>query len=90
MVKISRALSKARIHKYIDLLKDHSDVFAWTYVDMNTYDPTIIQHKIPLKLNTKPVKQKLRHLNHVLLPIIEREIKKLCDAKIIVPLRFSN
>lgn len=55
-----------------------------------TYDTTVIWHKILLKLNTKPFKQKLRHLNHVLLPIIEREIKKICDAKIIVPLRFSN
>ena len=90
MVKISRVLSKAQRQKYIDLLKEHSDVFAWTYGDLKTCDPIAIQHKIPLNLNTKPFKQKFRHLNHVLLPIIEREIKKLYDAKIIVPCRFSN
>lgn len=49
-----------------------------------------MQHKIPLKPDTKPVRQKLRHLNHMLLPIIEKEIKKLWEANIILPLRFSN
>lgn len=34
--------------------------------------------------------QKIRHINLVLLPIIENEIKKLWEAKIILPLRFSN
>lgn len=90
MVKILRVLSKAQRKKYVELLKEYSDVFAWTYQDLKTYDPIVIQHKIPLKPNTKLFKQKLRHLNPVLLPIIEQEIKKLCDAKIIVHLRFSN
>ena len=49
-----------------------------------------MQHKIPLKPDTKPVRQKSRHLNPMLLPIIEKEIKKLWEAKIILPLRFSD
>ena len=49
-----------------------------------------MQHKIPLKLDTKLVRQKLRHLNPMLLPIIEKEFKKLWEDKIILPLRFSN
>ena len=48
-----------------------------------------MQHKIPLKPDTKLVRQKLRHLNPMLLPIIEKEIK-LWEVKIILPLRFSN
>ena len=66
------------------------DIFAWSYHDLKTYDTSIIQHKIPLKPNTKPFKQKLRRLNPALLPVIEKEIKKLLDAKIIVPLRYSS
>ena len=50
----------------------------------------MIEHKIPLKLDVKPVVQKIRHINPILLPIIEKEIKKMWDAKIIFPLRFSN
>jgi hypothetical protein len=34
--------------------------------------------------------KKLRQINPILLPVIEREVKKLLDAKIIVPLRYSE
>ena len=71
-------------------MKEFVDVFAWSYEDLKTYDQGIIQHKIPLQENTKPVRQKLRPINPMLLPIIENEIKKLWKAKIIIPLRFSD
>ena len=45
---------------------------------------------MPLKPNVKPFRQKLRRINHDLFPIIEKEVKKLLDAKIIVPLRYSS
>jgi hypothetical protein len=64
--------------------------FLWSYEDLKTYDTFVIEHKIPLKLGVKPFKQKLRQFNPILLPIIEKEVKKLLDAKIIVPLRYSD
>jgi hypothetical protein len=69
------------------LLKEYKDVFAWSYEDLKTYDTFIIEHKIPLKPGVNPFKQTLRQINHILLFVIERDIKKLLDAKIIVPLR---
>ena len=51
---------------------------------------SIIHHKIPLKPNTKPFKQKIGRLNPALLPVIEKEVKKMLDAKIIVPLIYSS
>jgi len=50
----------------------------------------IIQHKIPLEKNTIHFKKKLIPISALLLPLIEKEIKKLLDAKIIVPLRYSK
>jgi len=67
-----------------------ADVFAWEYIDLKTYDKNIIQHKIPLEKDTIPFKQKLRPMNPMLLPLVEKEIKKLLAAKIIVPLRYSK
>jgi len=49
-----------------------------------------MQHKIPLKEDAKLYKQKLRQINPLLLPSIEKEIKKLLKAKIILPLRYSR
>ena len=50
----------------------------------------IIQHKIPLEKDTIPFKQNMRPINPMLLPLIEKEIKKLLAVKIIVPLRYSK
>ena len=44
---------------------------------------------MPLKPNVKPFRQKLR-INPSLFNIIEKEVKKLLDAKIIVPFRYSS
>jgi hypothetical protein len=49
-----------------------------------------MEHKIPLKQGVKPFRQKLRQINPILLPVIEKEVKKLLDAKIIIPLRYSE
>jgi hypothetical protein len=45
---------------------------------------------IPIKEDHKPFKKKLRRINPLLFPLIEKEIKKLFEAKIIVSLRFSK
>jgi ribonuclease HI len=89
-INLSSELTADEKSKYCSVLKEFSDVFAWKYSDLKTYDPDIIQHKIPLEKDTIPFKQKLRPISPLLLPVIEREIKKLLDAKIIVPLRYSK
>jgi hypothetical protein len=40
----------------------------------------VIEHKIPLKEEAKPFRQKLRQINPMLLPVMEKEVKKLLDA----------
>jgi hypothetical protein len=89
-INLSSELTADQKSKYCSVLKEFSDVFAWKYSDLKTYDPDIIQHKIPLEKDTIPFKQKLRPISPLLLPVIEREIKKLLDAKIIIPLRYSK
>ena len=47
--KLSKALYPEIINKYIALMLDFSDVFAWTYTDLKEYNIDIIQHTIPIK-----------------------------------------
>jgi hypothetical protein len=65
-------------------------VFSWTYEDLKTYNTAVIEHNIPLKEKAKPFRQNLRKISSMLLPIMEKEVKKLLDAQIIVPLRYSE
>jgi hypothetical protein len=90
MIKFSKSLPPAQNHKYLELFKEFIDVFAWSYEDLKFYDTSIIQHKIPIKENQNPFKQKLRRISPKLMPLIEKGIKKMYDAKIIVSLRFSK
>jgi hypothetical protein len=59
-VKFSSSLTKEQRAEYTELLKEFADVFAWTYEDLKTYDTFVIEHKIPLKGEANPFRQKLR------------------------------
>jgi hypothetical protein len=50
-------------------MKEFVDIFSWSYEDINIFDTDIIQHKIPLKLGSKPFKKKMRQINPMLFPI---------------------
>jgi len=90
IIKLSASLPPDQKPKYIDLFKEFQDVFAWGYEDLKSYDTSVIQHTIPLKPNQKPFKQKLRRINLMLLPSIEKELQKMFKADIIAPIRFSD
>ena len=75
MIKLSKSLPPDKKLKYVELIKEFRDVFAWSYEDLKYYDSSVIQHPIPLKENQKPFKHKLRRINPILLPLIEKEIR---------------
>ena len=90
IIKLSKTLNPKVKEKYIKLMKEFLDIFSWSYDDLKVYDTNIIQHVIPIKEDHKPFKQKLRRINPLLLPLIEKEVRKLFEAKIIFSLRFSK
>ena len=71
-------------------MKNYMDVFAWIYEYLKEYVTSIIQYTICIIPGEKPFRQKLRRINPMLFPMIEKEFKKLFNAKIIVTLRFSK
>jgi hypothetical protein len=88
-VKFFSSLSKEQRDEYVKLLNFFADVIAWKYEYLRTQDTKIIEHKIPLKEETKPFRQKLIQINPMMLPIMEKEVKKSLDAQSIIPLRYS-
>lgn len=89
-LKLSKSLSPELKSKYVKLLSEFANVFAWDYSDLKVYNKDIIQHTIPNKPNQKPFCQKLRRINPKLLPSIEKEVNRLYKDGIIVPIRFSD
>ena len=79
-VKIETTLSPATRKELIDLLQNYSDVFAWSYQDMPGLDTDIVVHRLPLREECMPVKQKLKRVKPEMLLKIKKEVKKQLDV----------
>ena len=56
VIKISRNLTKDYKERYIKLMKEFYDVFAWSYDDLKVYDLDAIQHTIDVQRNVNTFK----------------------------------
>ena len=61
-VIISLNLNSEEESTLIQVLKEYKDTFAWTYKDMPGLDPALVEHRLPIKLGAKAVKQKIQRL----------------------------
>jgi len=60
MVKIAGDLSSEMKQQLYNLLEEFKDIFAWCYKDMPGLNSEIVQHRLPLKPECHPIKQRLR------------------------------
>ena len=74
-MKIETTLSPTIKEKLINLLREYNDVFAWSYQDMPSLDTDIVVHRLPLREECAPIKQKLRKVKLEMLLKIKEEIK---------------
>ncbi|XP_058766815.1 uncharacterized protein LOC131640439 [Vicia villosa] len=74
-VKIGASLNEYVKEKLIGMLKEYSDIVAWSYEDMPGLDTDIVLHRLPLKKNSPPINGdwETRHPN--LIPYREHVVK---------------
>jgi hypothetical protein len=87
-IKLSKNIPTDHREEYLQFFKEYMDVFSWIYEDLKTYDTSIIQHRIPLKLGTNPFRKNLKKVNHLLFPTIEKEVSNVLDSHFIIPLIY--
>ena len=58
-VKIGALLHPDVKSRLIDMLKEYVDIFSWSYQDMSGLNTYIVEHRLPLKPECPPIKQKL-------------------------------
>ncbi|XP_019431067.1 PREDICTED: uncharacterized protein LOC109338316, partial [Lupinus angustifolius] len=75
-IKVGTLMDPSERNKLIKLLHEYKDVFAWSYSDMPGLDRSIVEHKLPLKPESLPVKQKLRRMKPSLSLRVKDEIQK--------------
>jgi len=79
-VKIGTNMTEETREKLRTLLKEFKDVFAWSYQDMPGLDSNIVQHRLPLKPECPPIKQKLRRMKPEVPLKIKEEVEKQFNA----------
>ena len=89
-MNLGKCCSPLERDKLVSLFKQYKDVFSWTYEDLKTYDTSIIKHIVPIKAGVKPYQQPLRKMHPKLEPLIQSEVKKLLEARIIFKVRHSE
>ena len=89
-VKIGTTLSLATRKELIDLLQDYNDVFARSYQDMPGLDTDIVVHRLPLRDECAPIKQKLKRVKPEMLLKIKEEVKKQLDAGFLEVSKYSQ
>ena len=72
------------------LVWEFINVFAWSYDVPKLYEKSTIKHAIPLKEGAWLHRQKLRNVNLKLAPLVQKELQKMVDAKIIAPIKYSE
>ena len=83
MVWIATDLTSNEEDLLIQLLKEHKDVFAWSYKDLKGVDLDICRHTIPMREDAKPSKQRPYTYNENFANKIKEEINKLLAAEFI-------
>ena len=56
LIYISESLSLMEKQDLISLIKEYTDIFAWSYENMHGFDPQVAMHHLNIKLDAKPVK----------------------------------
>jgi len=60
----------------MELLCEFQDVFFWSYEDLRGFDPSLIQHAIPIKEGIKLVRKRKIPINPELEATIRKELEK--------------
>ncbi|XP_017428581.2 uncharacterized protein LOC108336620 [Vigna angularis] len=89
-VKIGTTMKEEVRERLRVLLKEFKDVFAWSYNDMPGLDTDIVQHKLPLKPECLPVKQKLRRMKPEMSLKIKEEVQKQFDAGFLAVAKYPQ
>ena len=92
--RIGTTLSLEMRARFIQFLKENLDVFAWSHEDMPGIAPEIIQHKLNVNPDKKPIQQRRRVFTPERNQAVTNEVTKLLAVGFIREVhyleRFAN
>ncbi|PKI60933.1 hypothetical protein CRG98_018679 [Punica granatum] len=90
-LKIGTSLDSTQRTRMIDFLKEYQEVFARSYADMPSLDPSIVKHFLPLDTKKFPPKrQQLQRQRASLLLCIKEEVVKQINSGFLEVCNYSK
>ena len=89
-LNINPSLSTLEDERLCNMLREHLEVFAWSYKEMKGVHPSVCTHHMYIKEGCKPVMQPQRRMNLALKDVVKEELQKLVDTKFIYPISDSE
>ena len=80
VVKIGGGLDPKVKRDLVKLLREYSDIFAWSPEEMPGIPLSLAFHRLAVDATFKPIKQKRRHFNTERNTAIQEEVDKLLKA----------
>ena len=90
MIKIGSQLTNKEVQQYKDLMLKFINVFAWSYTNLKSMLPEIVQHTILLFPNTKPIRQLQQLMNPRWQLIVKAKLERLLQASFVKPLDITD
>ena len=87
---INSQLTIQEKEQLVTLLKEYTDVFAWTYNEMLGLDPGLVVHALNVDPGVKPIIQPARVFHTDVETQITQEVKKLLVASFIKPIQHPK
>ena len=89
-VIIASNLTLSQEEELLSVLREHKEAIGWSISDIKGISPTIVQHRIHLVDDAKPVREPQRRLNPTMMEVVRKEILKCLDNGIIYPISDSS
>ena len=89
-VKVSSRLSPVEANELTKTLRQNTDVFAWSTIDMPKISSEIIAHRLNISSNCRPMKQKRRQLAPERSQAMHDEVTKLIKADLIREVHYPE
>jgi hypothetical protein len=87
---VSAKIPKEFKDRIVVLLKEYKDCFAWDYNEMPGLNRKVVELRLPIRSDKKPVKQIPRRFAPQILPKIKEEIERLLKCGFIRPARYVD
>ena len=65
-------------------------MFAWSYKEIPSIDPSIVEHEIKVYENAKPIRQQLRPIHLCKAATIKNEVEKILSVGFIYPIPLTE